>query len=73
MFLVDQISFLTYKTLRNSTNKAWFNKECKLKRKEFNKARRKHFKNPSNETLANDRKRAAKDYKKAVRVSERKC
>lgn len=34
----------TYKSSRTSTNKAWFNKVCKLKRKEFNKARRKHLK-----------------------------
>ena len=42
----------TYKSPRTSTNKAWFNKVCKLKRKEFNKARRKHLKNPSNKNFS---------------------
>ena len=49
-----------------------FNKVCKLKRKEFIKERRKHVENPCNDILASDRKRAAKDFKKAVRLSEKK-
>ena len=63
----------THKHRRNNHNKPWFNKICKTKRKEFIKARRRHLKNPGNENLAKERKRAANEYRKTVRASERNC
>ena len=55
-----------------SNKKVWFDNSCKLKRKIYNKLRKKELStNKENSDIKNQRKYAAKEYKKTVRTCYR--
>ena len=60
------------RTYLKKNNKAWFNDTCKLKRKQFLKAKKRANANKDNLVLKIERKRLAKEYKKCVRKQYRK-
>ena len=59
-----------HREIRNTTNKKWFDKECRFKRHTVRKIENKKHKDPQNLNLRNSYHEVLKDYKNTLRLKK---